>query len=82
MPAFGIPADAKIPTISYIDLRVSYNIDKITVRMGANNLLDKDPPIIDTLNDTGNSIYGESNTFPSLYDSLGRYIYANVTIDF
>jgi len=81
-PSFGIPADNTIPTISYLDLRVSYNINKITVRVGANNVLDKDPPIIDTLNDTGNSIYGESNTFPSLYDSLGRYIYANVTIDF
>jgi iron complex outermembrane receptor protein len=79
---FGIPGDNTIPTISYLDLRVSYNINKITVRVGANNVLDKDPPIIDTLNDTGNSIYGESNTFPSLYDSLGRYIYANVTIDF
>ena len=52
------------------------------MQLGVNNVLDKDPPIIDTLNDTGNSIYGESNTFPSLYDSLGRYIYANVTIDF
>jgi len=81
-PSFGIPADNTIPTISYLDLRVSYNINKITVRVGANNVLDKDPPIIDTINDTGNSIYGESNTFPSLYDSLGRYIYANVTIDF
>jgi outer membrane receptor protein involved in Fe transport len=81
-PSFGIPGDNTIPTISYLDMRVSYNINKITVRVGANNVLDKDPPIIDTLNDTGNSIYGESNTFPSLYDSLGRYIYANVTIDF
>ncbi len=81
-PSFGIPGDNTIPTISYLDLRVSYNINKVTVRVGANNVLDKDPPIIDTLNDTGNSIYGESNTFPSLYDSLGRYIYANVTIDF
>ncbi len=81
-PSFGIPGDNTIPTISYLDMRVSYNINKVTVRVGANNVLDKDPPIIDTLNDTGNSIYGESNTFPSLYDSLGRYIYANVTIDF
>ncbi|MGH8337799.1 MAG: TonB-dependent receptor domain-containing protein, partial [Gammaproteobacteria bacterium] len=79
---YGTPPDARIPTISYIDLRVSYNIDKLTLRVGANNVADKDPPIIDTLNDTGNSIYGESNTFPSLYDSLGRYIYANFTIDF
>lgn len=81
-PAFGIPGDNVIPTISYLDMRVSYSINKITARVGVNNVTDRDPPIIDTLNDTGNSIYGESNTFPSLYDSLGRYIYANVTIDF
>jgi iron complex outermembrane receptor protein len=80
--SFGIPGDNVIPTYSFIDLRISYNINKITARLGVNNVADKDPPIIDTLNDTGNSIYGESNTFPSLYDSLGRYIYANVTIDF
>jgi iron complex outermembrane recepter protein len=80
--AYGIPPDAQLPKISFLDMRVSYNINKITVRVGANNVLDKDPPTIDTLNDTGNSIYGESNTFPSMYDTLGRYIYANVTIDF
>jgi iron complex outermembrane receptor protein len=81
-PSFGIPGDNTIPTISYLDIRASYSINKITMRVGVNNVLDKDPPIIDTLNDTGNSIYGESNTFPSMYDSLGRYLYANVTIDF
>jgi outer membrane receptor protein involved in Fe transport len=80
--AYGIPPDAQLPKISFLDMRVSYNINKVTVRVGANNILDKDPPTIDTLNDTGNSIYGESNTFPSMYDTLGRYIYANVTIDF
>jgi iron complex outermembrane receptor protein len=57
-------------------------MDKITVRVGANNVLDKDPPTIDTLNSGGNSIYAESNTYPSLYDMLGRYIYLNVTVDF
>jgi iron complex outermembrane recepter protein len=81
-PSFGIPGDNVIPTISFLDVRASYSINKITMRVGVNNVLDKDPPIIDTLNDTGNSIYGESNTFPSMYDSLGRYLYANVTIDF
>jgi outer membrane receptor protein involved in Fe transport len=80
--SYGIPPDAQLPKISFLDLRVAYNINKITVRVGANNVLDKDPPTIDTLNDTGNSIYGESNTFPSMYDTLGRYLYANVTIDF
>jgi iron complex outermembrane recepter protein len=81
-PGFGIPVDAQIPHMSYLDLRLSYAINKITMRVGVNNVLDKDPPIIDTLNDTGNSPYGESNTFPSMYDTLGRYLYANFTIDF
>lgn len=79
---YGLSPDYRIPTISYVDVRASYTMNKITVRMGANNVLDKDPPTIDTLNSGGNQIYAESNTFPSLYDVLGRYIYLNVTVDF
>ena len=74
--------DARIPTISYLDLRVSYTWDKITARVGVNNVLDKDPPTIDTANSGGNQIFAESNTFPSVYDTLGRYIFMNVTVDF
>ncbi|HUO36661.1 MAG TPA: TonB-dependent receptor, partial [Mycobacterium sp.] len=72
--------DARIPTISYLDLRVSYTWDKITTRIGVNNVLDKDPPSIDTANSGGNQIYAESNTFPSVYDTLGRYLFINVTV--
>ena len=79
---YGQSPDYRIPTISYLDVRASYTLNKMTVRMGANNVLDKDPPTIDTLNSGGNSIYAESNTYPSLYDVLGRYIYVNVTVDF
>jgi iron complex outermembrane receptor protein len=79
----GVPlADSHIATISYLDLRVSYVWNKITTRVGVNNVLDKDPPIIDTANSGGNQIYAESNTFPSVYDSLGRYLFVNVTVDF
>ena len=79
----GLPlADGHIPTISYLDLRVSYTWNRITGRVGVNNLLDKDPPIIDTGNSGGNSIYAESNTYPSVYDTLGRYLFVNVTVDF
>ncbi|MFK5037191.1 hypothetical protein ACI4BF_28970, partial [Klebsiella pneumoniae] len=74
--------DARIPTISYLDLRVSYIVDKYTFRVGVNNVLDKDPPTIDTINSGGNQIYAESNAFASVYDMAGRYIFANVTIDF
>lgn len=74
--------DARIPTISYLDLRVSYAWEKITVRVGVNNVLDKDPPTIDTANSGGNTLYAESNTYPSVYDTLGRYLFMNVTVDF
>ena len=80
--ANGPPQDANIPTISYLDLRVSYAWDKITVRAGVNNVLDKDPPMIDTINSGGNSAYAESNTYPSVYDVAGRYLFLNVTVDF
>ena len=80
--ANGLPPDARIPSISYLDLRASYAMDKITFRFGINNALDKDPPMFDTVNSGGNQIYAESNTFPSVYDTLGRYVFLNVTVDF
>jgi outer membrane receptor protein involved in Fe transport len=61
---------------------VSYTWNKVTVRAGANNVLDKDPPLIDTINSGGNTIYAESNTYPSLYDTAGRFLFLNATIDF
>jgi hypothetical protein len=53
-----------------------------TIRLGCLNVLDKDPPLLDTINSGGNQIYAESNTFPSLYDTGGRYIFLNLTVDF
>jgi outer membrane receptor protein involved in Fe transport len=74
--------DDHIPNISYLDLRASYQWEKITVRTGVNNVLDKDPPLFDTVNSGGNQIYAESNTFSGMYDMAGRFLYMNVTIDF
>lgn len=74
--------DGHIPSITYIDLRVSYTYNKIAVRVGVNNVLDKDPPFVDTANSGGNSAYTESNTYPSVYDNLGRYMFVNITMDF
>ncbi len=80
--AAGPPPDARIPTISYLDLHASYTWNNVTLRVGCNNVLDKDPPNIDTQNTGGNSSYAESNTYPSVYDVAGRYLFANLTVDF
>jgi iron complex outermembrane receptor protein len=76
------PTDPHLPSISYFDLHTSYVWNKATFRLGVNNLFDKDPPLFDTVHTGGNQIWAESNTNPSLYDTLGRYIFLNVTVDF
>jgi len=78
----GPPPDARVPTISYLDLHASYTWNSVTLRVGCNNVLDKDPPNIDTANTGGNSAYAESNTFPSVYDVAGRFLFASLTVDF
>jgi iron complex outermembrane receptor protein len=78
----GPPLDARLPAISYLDLRASYTWNKVTIRAGIDNVLDKDPPLFDTQNSGGNSIYAESNTFSGMYDVLGRVLFLNFTVDF
>ena len=72
------PAVARIKSQSYFDLSMTAKIaDHYTFRIGAQNLLDKNPPVLDT-NYTNNG----SNTYAQVYDSLGRYIYAAIQLDF
>ena len=47
--------------------------------MGVNNLLDKDPPIIAS---GILSAFGNGNTFPGVYDALGRTVFAGATVTF
>lgn len=62
----------------YIDLAASYNIkENWNVRVGVNNLLDKDPP-----STTETSGFSNGNTYPQTYDAQGRYLFIGSTIDF
>ena len=70
--------NAKIKAQSYFDLAFTVPVaDKFTFRVGSNNLLDRAPPI----NGLGLGVVQNGNTFPQVYDALGRYIYVGVTID-
>jgi iron complex outermembrane receptor protein len=76
--------DARIPAYSYFDLSGEWRIrDRITVHAGVNNIFDKDPPIVDS-NSFGISAppFGNGNTYPQVYDSLGRTIFIGITADF
>ncbi len=73
--------DSHIPSYSYFDLTASMKLaDKVSLRLGVNNLLDKDPPIIGTTNLPSTS--GNGNTFPQVYDALGRYLFGEVIVQF
>jgi iron complex outermembrane receptor protein len=73
--------DAQLSSRSYLDIGGSVNLnDKLNLRVGINNVLDKSPPLIGGSNLP--SVFGNGNTFPQVYDSLGRYIFATLTAQF
>jgi outer membrane receptor protein involved in Fe transport len=73
--------DAYLASRSYFDLNGVYRFNrKLALSFGINNLLDKDPPIASSSSVTGS--FGNGNTFPQVYDSYGRFVYANLTYRF
>ncbi|WP_229262114.1 TonB-dependent receptor domain-containing protein [Duganella guangzhouensis] len=67
---------------NYFDLNVQYPLTKkVSLSAGINNLFDKDPPIVST-NVTAAAGTANGNTYPQVYDSMGRFIYVNVTARF
>lgn len=72
------PGNSNIKAQSYFDLALTVPVaDKFTFRIGSNNILDKSPPI----NALGLGVVQNGNTFPQVYDALGRYIYVGLSID-
>src|SRR6266496_1454383 len=69
--------DRELAHRDYFDIAASWTINKtLSVRAGINNIFDKDPPIVSSaLADP--SIFGNGNTFPQLYDTLGRLVFVN-----
>ena len=48
--------------------------------MGVNNLFDRDPPLTGSQACPAGPCNG--NTWAQVYDAIGRYIFAGVTLDF
>jgi outer membrane receptor protein involved in Fe transport len=69
------PADLHLASRSYFDLALTARVaQKLNLRMGVNNILDKDPPLTE--------LGANGNTYPQTYDALGRYMFAGFTVDF
>ena len=64
----------------YFDLAAIWDYsESMRFRAGVNNLLDEAPPLVGGA--AGPSIRGNGNTFPGLYDALGRYVFIGLSVD-
>ncbi|KQM23886.1 TonB-dependent receptor [Sphingomonas sp. Leaf11] len=72
--------NARLPVANYFDLAASASVlDDVTLRIGVNNLLDRDPPAIaqGVL-----ASFGNGNTYPGVYDVAGRTFFVGLSAEF
>ena len=70
--------DRVLDAQNYFDLAGTWQArDNVTVRVGVNNVFDTDPPLSYSVGTTGNN-----NTYPQLYNAMGRYLFFGVTANF
>ena len=70
--------DREFDAINYFVLAATWQArDNVSVRMGVNNVFDTDPPLSYSVGTTGNN-----NTYPQLYNAMGRYVFFGVTANF
>jgi outer membrane receptor protein involved in Fe transport len=86
-PGLYDQADNHLPDYSYFDATLQWKVkDGLLLRAGCNNLLDKQPPFGDENNlgvYSGGTLGGANgNTYPGLYDTLGRNLFVGLTADF
>ena len=75
------PVDAKLGARDYLDIAASFAFNKhLTIRGGINNVFDRDPPLVST--PSGAAVFQNGNTYPQVYDALGRRIFISATMNF
>ncbi|MBA3666963.1 MAG: TonB-dependent receptor [Sphingomonas sp.] len=86
---FNFDPGLHIKAQHYFDLATTFTVgDHYNLRLGVNNILDNDPPLVTggNANRSGSNLCPagacNGNTYPGTWDALGRYIYAGVTLDF
>ncbi|MGH6889123.1 MAG: TonB-dependent receptor domain-containing protein [Rhizomicrobium sp.] len=77
----GDCVDHRIAAYDYFDLSGDWTVrEGVDLRAGVNNIFDLEPPIL------GTSVLplpaGNGNTFPGVYDSLGRLVFVSATIKY
>jgi iron complex outermembrane receptor protein len=78
-PAVDFKTVDSIDAQNYFDLAAVYTFaEKYTVNAGVNNILDENPPV----NPYVGTGFGNGNTYPQVYDALGRYVFVGLTVKF
>jgi iron complex outermembrane recepter protein len=73
------PVERTLGSRNYLDLFATYNVTKsIEISGGINNVFDRDPPVT---SQQGVGV-GNGNTFPGVYDGLGRRVYLSASVKF
>ncbi|WP_293903393.1 TonB-dependent receptor [Phenylobacterium sp.] len=72
--------DRALATRDYFDLSLNWKTKNVAFRAGVNNLFDRDPPLNGSSNCAAAVCNG--NTFPQVYDALGRFLFVGATVDF
>ncbi|MBK5912378.1 hypothetical protein CCR85_12875 [Rhodothalassium salexigens] len=76
------PVNATLGSENYIDLSLSKTVYKtLELRAGVNNLFDNNPPVSSAVGGGGGT-FGNGNTYPQVYDALGRYLFIGATATF
>lgn len=80
-PAAFLQAYRNIPAFNYFDLSVRQRIlDNLTATLTVNNLFDKSPPEVG--GQAGGAGPNSGNTFPAVFDPLGRRFVVGVQLTF
>jgi len=81
----GDIADNHLSSFEYFDLATNWQVrEGVSLRAGVNNIMGREPPIMDTNSIGASSLagFGNGNTYPGVYDSLGRTIFVGATIKY
>lgn len=79
--AAAFPAFRSVDAQDYFDLTFGYTWDEfVRFSLLVANVFDEDPPILG--NETGSTAFNSGNTFPSLFDTMGRTYSVNVKVSF
>jgi outer membrane receptor protein involved in Fe transport len=80
-PGLQYATDRVLASRDYFDLSANWTVrQNLKLRLGVNNLFDRDPPINGSSNCPSGPCNG--NTWPQVYDAFGRYMFVGLTADF